>query len=59
MPSGSDYRALAAECFALAQKTSDPNDRARLIAMAQAWQELAERSKSRPDNLPAEPEKKP
>jgi hypothetical protein len=33
------------ECLALAQKTNDPHSRTRLLEMAQAWRELAERSK--------------
>jgi hypothetical protein len=37
------YRTYAAECVALAQKTRTAEDRARLLQMAQAWRELAER----------------
>jgi hypothetical protein len=37
------YRSHAAECVALAQKAQNPEDRARLLQMAQAWRELAER----------------
>jgi hypothetical protein len=46
-----DYRHYAAECMALAQTASDPNDKARLVQMAQAWRELAEKRERR------EPEK--
>ena len=42
-----DYRDLAEQCFALAQKATDPNDRARLIQMAQSWRELADRFETR------------
>jgi hypothetical protein len=37
------YRTHAAECVALAQKARTTEDRARLLQMAQAWRELAER----------------
>lgn len=43
MSSAEEYRAFAEECFGLAQKASDPKDRARLIQMAQSWRELADR----------------
>jgi len=42
------YHSLAAECFALAQKISDPDDKARLILMAQAWRDLADRTEAGP-----------
>ena len=37
------YRTHSAECVALAQKAQSTEDRARLLQMAQAWRELAER----------------
>ena len=37
------YRSYGAECIALAQKAKNTEDRARLLQMAQAWRELAER----------------
>jgi hypothetical protein len=37
------YRRQAAECVALAKKALNPEDRARLLEMAQSWRELAER----------------
>jgi hypothetical protein len=37
------YRSHAAECIELAQKAQNPEDRARLLLMAQAWRQLAER----------------
>ena len=36
-------RHYAAECLALAQQVQDPHQRDRLVQMAQAWNELAER----------------
>jgi hypothetical protein len=41
------YRTYAAECLALAQKSQNPEDRARLLQMAQAWRQLAERHEAR------------
>jgi hypothetical protein len=40
--SGDEYLRFAAECIALAEKISDPSGRARLLAMALAWQKLAD-----------------
>lgn len=37
------YRSHAAECVALAQKSQSAEDRVRLLQIAQAWRELAER----------------
>ena len=47
MSSAEDYRAFAEQCFALAQKATDPDDRARLIQMALSWRELADRFEMR------------
>jgi hypothetical protein len=41
-----DYRSHAEECVALAQRTSDPIDKARLLQMAQAWRDLARKRDS-------------
>jgi hypothetical protein len=38
------YRRYAAECLALAQKASTPEDRAHLLQMAQHWRQLAEKA---------------
>src|SRR5262245_44013335 len=38
------YRRYAAECLALAQKVSTPEDRAHLLQMAQHWRQLAEKA---------------
>jgi hypothetical protein len=43
MPSAKDYRAFAAQCAALAQNAADPADKTRLMYMAEAWRDLAER----------------
>jgi hypothetical protein len=36
------YRKYAAECLRIAQAARDEDDKARLLAMAQAWHRLAE-----------------
>ena len=46
MSSDDDYHRYAAECLALAQRTTDPNDKARLLQMAQAWRDLAQKRES-------------
>jgi hypothetical protein len=38
-----DYLQYAEECLALAAKSSNPGDKARLLQMAQAWRELLKR----------------
>ncbi len=43
MSSVEDYRGYAAECLRLAQNAADSGDKARLLQMAQAWQDLAEK----------------
>ncbi len=53
MSSAEEYRALAEQCFALAQNATDPQDKARLIQMAQSWRELAERLEQRGAKGPA------
>lgn len=47
MPSADDYRRFAAECVALAQHAANSDDKARLLQMAQAWRELAEKKETR------------
>lgn len=44
-----DYRRHAAACLALAQRTANPDDKARLLQMAQAWVALADKSKPKKD----------
>jgi hypothetical protein len=41
------YRGLAAECLRLAQQSSNPQDKALLLRMAEAWRELAEKAAAR------------
>jgi len=41
MSSANDHRRYAAECLALAERVSDTADRARLLQMAQAFLDLA------------------
>jgi hypothetical protein len=43
MPASEEFRQYAAECLSLAQKTESPEQRARLLQMAQAWRELADK----------------
>lgn len=49
MASAEDYRRYAAECLALAERVSHPNDRARLLEMAQAFNAMAAKADSRND----------
>ena len=46
MPSAEEYRQYAAQCLALAQHVSDPDARAHLLEMAQAWRELADKAQN-------------
>ena len=48
MPSADDFRHYAAECVSLAQRMSDPADRAHMLQMAQAWRDLADKLESKP-----------
>ena len=43
MPSVDEYLQYAEQCLALAAKSSRAADRARLLQMAQAWRDLAEK----------------
>lgn len=43
MASVEDYRRHAAQSLSLAQSTDNPDDKARLLQMAEAWHELADR----------------
>jgi hypothetical protein len=45
-----EYRRYAAECLALAQRAPDPNDRARLLDMANAFNRLAAKAEGKSDN---------
>jgi hypothetical protein len=41
MPGAEDYRRYAAECLVIAQRASDLGDRARLLELASAFNDLA------------------
>jgi hypothetical protein len=43
MTTAEEYRRYAAQCLDLAARASNPNDKARLVQMAQAFLELADR----------------
>jgi hypothetical protein len=43
MSRAEEHRRHAAECLRVAQRVSDPNDKALLIQMAERWRELAEK----------------
>jgi hypothetical protein len=47
MAFGDDYRRYAAECLALAQKTSNADDKARLLQMAQVWRDLVDKHEAK------------
>jgi hypothetical protein len=47
-----EYRTFAAACLELASKTSETLGKARLLAMAEAWLNLADRT-ARPAKRPA------
>jgi hypothetical protein len=47
MPTRDEYLRFAEECVALAQKTADASARTRLLEMAQAWRDLAEKRSNR------------
>ena len=51
MASSEDHRRYAASCLALAENLSTPEDKARLIEMAQAFLELA--SKREKKDMPS------
>jgi hypothetical protein len=42
-----DYRRYAAECVRLAQQVADPDDKARLLDMAETFRELADKTDGR------------
>ncbi len=43
MSSADEYRRYAAECMALAERLTHPSDKSRLIQMAQAFLDLADK----------------
>ena len=42
-----DYRRYAAECVRLAQRVDDPDDKARMLDMAETFRELADKYEAR------------
>ena len=44
MPTREEYLHYAEECVALAQRAADPEARTRLLEMAQAWRDLADKA---------------
>ena len=46
MSRSDEYGRYAAECMRVAQQIQNPGDRAAMLAMAQKWQELAEKAKA-------------
>ena len=44
MSKEAEYRAFAASCIQIAHNTPDTADKARLVAMAEAWVKIAERA---------------
>jgi hypothetical protein len=47
MSPNDSYGDHAAECLALAQHSPNPNDKARLLLMAEAWRVLAEKQEAK------------
>ena len=50
-----DYRRYAAECVRLAQQVADPDDKARLLDMAETFRELADKNEVRHAAPPEDP----
>ncbi len=46
MTTRDEYLKFAEECLRLAQQAADPDTRARLLDMAQAWRELADKAQN-------------
>ena len=44
MASPEELRRYATRCLTLAQRADDPNDKARLLQMAEAWRQLADKA---------------
>jgi hypothetical protein len=51
MSRADEYRDYAARCVRLAQRTTNPADKAMLLQMAETWRRLAEKiERESPDN---------
>ena len=46
MTARDEYLQFAEECLRLAQQTADPDTRARLLDMAQAWRDLSDKAQN-------------
>ena len=53
MASVDEYLQYAEQCVALAAKSKNPGDKARLLQMAQAWRDLSGRRDKEDDKDPA------
>ena len=53
MASVDEYLRYAEQCLALAARSDNPADKARLLQMAQAWRELAARYQNGKEKDPA------
>jgi hypothetical protein len=49
MARAKEYRRYAAQCLVLAQRTQNPSDRAKLLDMANAFNELAAKAEGEND----------
>jgi hypothetical protein len=49
MTTRDEYLKYAEECVRLAQQAADPDSRARLMDMAQAWRDLADKLQNQKD----------
>ena len=52
MASVEELRSYASRCLELAQKADDSNDKARLLAMAEAWKARADKAAAQDVNDP-------
>jgi hypothetical protein len=50
MASADEYSAYVEQCIALAAKELHPGDRVRLLQMAKAWRDLAEKLEASQNN---------
>ena len=50
MPSADEYYEYVEQCIALALRCVHPGDKARLLQMAKAWRELAEKLETKQEN---------
>jgi hypothetical protein len=53
MASVDEYLQYAEQCVALAAKSTNPGDKARLLQMAQAWRDLSGKRNNEHDKDPA------